>query len=273
MSQGKIIGVISIKGGVGKTTTVSNLGAVFFSEFGKKTLIVDANFSAPNLALHLGLIDPETTLHDVMKNKAEITDAIYEHEFGFHIIPSSLVNVKVNPFKLKEKLQKLRELYDVILIDSSPNLTGEILATMIASDELLVVTSPDYPTLSCTMNAIKVAKSKKIPISGLILNRTRGKNYELNLSDIEDATGTPVMAVLPDDVKVIEALASTTPAALHAPTREVSYEYKKLAAALLGVQFEDNRFMPKIKKMLNKEYGKHEINREVMRSERQANLE
>ncbi|MBD3259000.1 AAA family ATPase [Candidatus Woesearchaeota archaeon] len=268
MSDGKIIGVISIKGGVGKTTTVSNLGAVFYKEFGKKTLIIDTNFTAPNLALHLGLVDPETTIHDVLRNKADITDAIYEHEFGFHIIPASLLNVKVNPFKLKEKIQKLRNIYDIILLDSSPNLTGDILATMVASDELLVVTSPDYPTLSCSMNAIKVAKSKKAPITGLILNRTRGKHYELSLNDIEDATGVPVLAVLPDDHKVSEALANTIPAALHAPAREVSFEYRKLAAALLGQQFEDKRILPKFKKMLNKGCGKHDINREVIRSER-----
>jgi MinD-like ATPase involved in chromosome partitioning or flagellar assembly len=49
MSKGKIIGIISIKGGVGKTTAVSNLGAVLANEFGKKVLLVDANFTAPNL--------------------------------------------------------------------------------------------------------------------------------------------------------------------------------------------------------------------------------
>ncbi|MBW3018350.1 AAA family ATPase [Candidatus Woesearchaeota archaeon] len=272
MTGGKIIGVISIKGGVGKTTTVSNLGAVFHKVFGKKTLIVDANFTAPNLALHLGLVDPETTIHDVMQNKADISEAIYEHEFGFHIIPASLLNVKVNPFKLKEKIQKMRSTYDVILIDSSPNLTGEILATMLASDELLVVTAPDYPTLSCTMNAIKVAKSKKAPITGLILNRTRGKHYELSIHDIEDATGVPVLAVLPDDHKVSEALANTIPAALHSPMREVSYEYKKLAASLLGENFEDKRILPKITRLFKKNYGKHEINREVIRSERLGQL-
>jgi len=51
--MGKTIGIISIKGGVGKTTTVSALGAALANEFDKKVLLIDANFSAPNLALHL----------------------------------------------------------------------------------------------------------------------------------------------------------------------------------------------------------------------------
>ena len=60
----KVIGIISLKGGVGKTSSVANLGAAL-TEFGKKVLVVDANFSAPNLGLHLGLTNPEIKLHDV----------------------------------------------------------------------------------------------------------------------------------------------------------------------------------------------------------------
>lgn len=67
--MGKVIGVISIKGGVGKTTVVSNLGATLAYEFGKKVLVIDANFSAANLGLHLGIVDPEITIHDVLAGK------------------------------------------------------------------------------------------------------------------------------------------------------------------------------------------------------------
>ena len=44
-----------------------------------------------------------------------------------------------------------------MLIDSSPNLDEETLAAMLASDSILVVTTPDYPTLANTLKAIKVA--------------------------------------------------------------------------------------------------------------------
>ena len=75
--MGKIIGIISIKGGVGKTSVVIALGAAMANEFDKKVLLVDGNFSAPNLALHLGLINPEITLHHVLNNRANAENAIY----------------------------------------------------------------------------------------------------------------------------------------------------------------------------------------------------
>lgn len=261
----KVIGIIAIKGGVGKTSCSVNLGAALSYEFDKKVLIVDANFSAPNLALHFGLADPEITLYDVLSNKAKVGDAIYEYDKNLHIIPGSMLNERINPFKLREKLQKLKELYDVILIDSSPNLNNEILATMLASDELFVVTSPDFPTLSCTMHAVKIAKERKTPITGLILNKTRDKKFELTLDDIEKNTGIPVIAVLKDDAVIPESIAYTKPIVIHKPLHDISIEYKKLAASLIGEEYKDSRLFSRIFSLFNKKFQKADLNRDLLR--------
>ena len=257
----KTIGIIAIKGGVGKTTTTLNLGATIAKEFNKKVLLVDANFSAPNLGLHLGLTNPETTLHHVLLKRAHLPDAIHEYSENLHIIPGSLLSKKVNPYLLKEKLRGIKKNYDVILLDSSPALNEEILSTMIASDKLLVVTSPDHPTLSTTMRAIRLAKQKKTPITGLILNKVRNKKFELNLNDIEEASGVPILAVLPDDIKMLEALSNTKHIADHAPKRDIAYEYKKLAACVLGEDYKDQRIKTKLKKFFFNDLPKEEVNR------------
>ena len=113
----RTIGIISIKGGVGKTSCTANLGAALANEFGKKVLLVDSNFTAPNLGLHFGIVDPQKTLHDALLDKIGIKEAILEYKEGFHILPSSLADRKVNPFKLKQKLQELKAHYDFILLD------------------------------------------------------------------------------------------------------------------------------------------------------------
>ena len=265
----KTIGIISIKGGVGKTTVTSNLGAVLANEFGKKVLLVDANFSAPNLGLHFGLIKPEnSTIHDVVVGKAPIEKATYVHDAGFHFIPGSLVaSGKIDVYALKKKLKDFKKNYDIVLIDSSPTLNSEILATMIASDELLVVTSPDYPTLSCTIRAVKLAKQKNVPIAGLILNKHRGQSFELGIDDIEELAEVPVVASLNDDIRVLEALSLATPVSLHSPRNNVSVEYKKLAASLIGEKYEDPRFFSKLKSIFSGS-SKVEMNREEMFKDR-----
>ncbi len=266
----KSIGVISIKGGVGKTTVTTNLGAVLANEFNKKVLVVDANFSAPNLGLHLGVVKPEkATVHDVVLGKVKPQKATYVHDAGFHFIPGSLVAAgKVDVFALKKKLRDFKKNYDVVLFDSSPTLNSEILATMVASDELLVVTSPDYPTLSCTIRAIKLAKQKHVPITGLVLNKKRDKNFELSLADIEELAGVPVIAVMPDTDKVLEALANATPASLYDPNHDLSMEYKKLAACLVGEKFDEPRFFAKMKRLFSAAPPKQEINREILYKDR-----
>lgn len=265
--MGKVIGVISIKGGVGKTTTVVNLGAAFANVLGKKTLIVDANFTAPNLGLHIGLVTPDDTLHDVLNKSSEVADAIYESEYGFDILPGKLQGEQsIDYNNLKKHIDDIRDDYDVVLLDSSPNLNNEILATMIAADELLVVTTPDYPTLSTTLHAVKVAKDQDTPITGLVLNRVLNKKFELTIDDIEDASDTPVLSVLPFDVSIVEALSKTMPAIENSPKRDAVVEYSKLAAAIIGERYSDNRIFNKIRSLFSRTPSKTALNRELLYS-------
>lgn len=242
MANGHTIGVISLKGGVGKTTVVSNLAAALAHDYNRQVLLVDANFSTPHCGLHVGLINPEKTIHNVLRDEISPFQALYAHEAGFHIMPGSLSPKEVSPGKLAQKIAPLRSFYDVILLDSSPALNGEMLATMNASDVLLVVSSLDYPTLSATLHAIKIARQKKTPIIGLVINKARNKKFELSIADIEKTAGIPVIAVIPEDVKVLEALSATTPVSLYAPKRSPSIAYRRLAGLLVGEEFKDPRF-------------------------------
>ena len=259
----KTIGIIAIKGGVGKTSCTASIGAALANNFNKKVLLVDANFSAPNLGFHFGLFEPKITLQKVLLSKADIKNTIHEYSKNLHIIPSALEAEPVkNPKILKKKLSVLKKYYDIILLDASPSLNNEILSTMIASDELFVVTSPDYPTLSTTMRAVKIARQKKTPIRGLILNKVRNKKFELTLDEIEDAAaGVPVIGLLPDHDKMLEAVASTTPMAEHAPNTDPAIEFNKIAAHIIGEEYADKRIFARIRNMFNKDAKKVNKNR------------
>lgn len=261
--MGKTIGVVSLKGGVGKTTTVASLGAAL-KGFGKSVLLIDGNLSAPNLGLHLNIVDPEITLHDVLKRKANVQDAIYEYE-GMHVLPSAVFSKeKVNPLKLKDKIRHLKKKYDVILIDSSPALEEETLAVILASDELFVVTTPDHATLSTTIKAVKLAKQRGTEISGIIINKAYGKNFETSLEDIEEVLGVPVLAVIPHDRDFARALYHMEPYTQHKPNSDGSVEIKKLAAALTGTDYDPSRVRDLFRNLRNQVKPKRqEINRQI----------
>jgi septum site-determining protein MinD len=208
--MGKSIGVISLKGGVGKTSAVSAIGDAI-SGFGKKVLLIDANFSAPNLGLQLNIINPEKTIHHVLSRQINFKDAIHSLE-KFDVLPASLFErTSINVMKLREYVNRAKRDYDYVVIDSSPALNDETLSAIISSDELIVMSTPDYSTLGTTIKAIKIAKQRGTPISGIVLNKVYNKNFEISTDEIEEVAGVPIMAVIPYDVNVLRAQAKFIP--------------------------------------------------------------
>ncbi len=260
--MGKTIGILSLKGGVGKTSAVLSLGSAV-AEAGKKVLIVDGNFSAPNLGVHLNVISPEVTLHHVIGAGKDIRNAIQKmDDFNFDFLPASIFyRGRFNPLRLREKLRKLKRKYDIILIDSSPALNDETLAVMLASDNLFVVTTPDYPTLSTTLKSIKDARSRGIAIDGLILNKVYNKPFELSISEIEDTAEVPVMAVIPHDVNVIKSASNFVPAFVQNPRSRGSEEFRKLAGTVIGEKYRPAGLRRFLKFRINPKY--QDVNREL----------
>ncbi len=232
----RVIGILSLKGGVGKTFTVTALGDAL-SDFGKKVLLVDGNLSAPNLGIHFNILNPAATLHSVLKGEVNPKDAVHKLD-NFDIIPSSLFdNSVINPLKLRDKIKYLKRSYDFIILDSPPSINEESLAVLNASDELFVVITPDYQTLGTTLKTIKSIKQKGIPVDGLIINKVHKKDFEISSENIEDTAEIPVMAVIPHDINVLRAQSKFRVYTKYKPKSEGSDEFKRLAAALLGQKY------------------------------------
>lgn len=257
--MGKTIGIVSLKGGVGKTTIVTALAGAFF-RLGKSTLLVDGNLASPNLGLHLNVIDPEKTLHDVLNRSASLKEAIH-HGSGFDILPASIFNnLEVSPLKLKDHLKPLKNRYDMIIIDSSPALNDETLAVMLASDEIFVVTTPDHPTMSTSIKAAKLARQRGKPISGIILNKVHKKDFELSLEEVESTLDMPVFAVIPYDTNILRALSVMEPSTIYKPYSEGSTEIMKFAAVLAGEKYKQTRLRDFFRNLVP---TRQEVNREM----------
>jgi pilus assembly protein CpaE len=251
---------VSIKGGVGKTTLALEVASSLVNDFGKKVLLVDANFSAPNIGLYLDLTN-ETTLHDALSGTL-LHNAIYESH-GIDIVPASMYyREEIDIFKLKKILNKFKSRYDFIILDSSPNYE-ELKPVIAAADKVFIVTSPDNVTLTTSMKAARAAKEQGTPVEGLIVNKIRSPKHEYNLNEIEAISEMPVLARIRDHKKMAQALNTKTPITVLDTANTISKEIRRLSAAICGSPEQDGWFQKILP--LKDIFQKDRINRQMLR--------
>lgn len=259
--MGKVISLVSLKGGVGKTTLSASIASDLANHYSKKVLLVDGNYSAPNLGLHMDIISPGNTVHDVLSaNNLGIQGAVHQ-KYGVDVVPGNFMfEREYSPLKLRQKLAYARKKYDFIIIDSSPSLNEELISAMFASDSLFIVATPDYPSLSCCMKIARVARQRGRKVSGILMNRFLNTKYQVSLEEIQETLGIPVVAKVNEEKSVARSLYERKPMPLYNKRSQFSREVRKLCASLTGLK-EKRGFFGKFFGSVEKQ----EVNREVLR--------
>lgn len=231
----RIIGVVSGKGGVGKTTLVSNLGASLAKE-GHKVAIIDGNLTGANLGLHYGLISYPISVHDVMKKNAALSDAVYKHPSGVDIVPASLSFEDIldtPPQNIANEIKATFADKDFVLIDAATGLDRETLNTIDMCDEFILVTHPELPTISDALRTKSIIGKYEKKITGLVLNRVTKKD-ELKKDYIASFFKLPVLGVVPEDPSIRRSIEAKTPIVLQNPKHRISMEIQRIAGRLAG---------------------------------------
>ena len=233
--RGLILGIFSAKGGVGKTTTVANLGAALAQRLRGHVIIVETNMTSSNLGLQLGILEPPVVIQDVVFGKEKISDSIVTLDYGLHLIPGSVAFTEnLGSIDLRGVLEELRKKYDVIILDSAPGFGLEVFAGMKACDELLIVCQPQVPAIAGTLQTFRAADRLKIPVFGVVLDRVTGKRFEIPTLDIKRTLGWPTLIEIPEDDMVPESITRGMPVVLYAPNSPSAIEYRKLAQKLIS---------------------------------------
>jgi len=232
----KIITITSGKGGVGKTTTAINLGAAI-NYFGKEVIVVDANLTTPNVGLHLGAPIVPVSLNHVLLGKAKVSDAVYEHESGTKIIPSSLSVRELRRLdhsKLKDISKKLKKLADYIIFDSAAGLGEEAIASIESADEIIIVTNPEIPAVTDALKTSKLVEELGKQVKGVIVTRVKNTKSEMPIVNIRDMLELPILGVIPEDKNVPVSVVMKD-ALIHThPKSRASRAYRKIAAKIIG---------------------------------------
>ncbi len=240
----RIISVLSGKGGVGKTTTVVNLATALATKFGQKVSMIDCNVTCSHLGLQVGLYHPLNTLNDVLKGKAKIQQSLYSYLPDLTIVPASL-NLDdlegVNMKKLTSALSKSFDDHDFVFLDTAAGFGKEATSTILASKEILFVSTPDIPAITDIIKGKDlVEKLDKKPL-GIVLNRVRNKKFELDSREITALSGLPILGIIPEDIGVIESVALKSPVIMYKPSSQASIAYFKLASLLSGRTYQESK--------------------------------
>jgi len=240
MVNTRIIGILSGKGGVGKTTLTFNLGSAL-TDFEKNVLIIDGNLTTPNLGIHAGIPLYPTSLHDVLRGKVDIYDVMHVLPSGLKIVPASinLNDLKgVNPELLSSNLTDLVGKLDFILIDGAPGLGREALSVLKSSNEVIGITTLELPALTDLLKSIRIVKEQKKEYLGSVINMVRNKRYEPKKEHVETLLEDgSILEIIPHDENVRYALAKRMPVIHHKPNSKASLKIKSLAAKLIGKEF------------------------------------
>lgn len=249
----RIISIISGKGGVGKTTVGLNLGASLAKHFKKNVTLVDCNVTTSHVGLYLGMYYCPITLNKVLRGEYNINEAVNQHYSGMNVVPASLSLSDLDGVDVTELRNKLKGLFndnDIILLDGSPGLGREGVASLKASDEVLYVTNPYIPFVMDIVRCQEVAKEVGVKPLGVVVNMANNKKYEMTNKEIEELTKLPVIAKIPHDKNVHRSLTLKMPVVMFKPYTAASKELIKLSSKLIGETYEvEGRFARILRKL------------------------
>ena len=166
MSGTRVITVTSGKGGVGKTNISTNL-AYAFTQIGKKVYIFDADLGLANINVLLGL-NPEYDLQHVIQGDKELKDIILEGPGGMKIIPASSGVQHLAELSAEERGKLLSSLdslnldsgADILLVDTSAGISSNVTSFVLATEEVIIIVTPEPTSLTDAYAMIKVIISK-----------------------------------------------------------------------------------------------------------------
>ena len=251
--MGKIISIANQKGGVGKTTTSVNLSTLL-AKRGKKVLLIDADPQG-NATSGVGMDkNTELSVYDlIVSDEVESKDTIQKTEIkNLYICPSNinlagaeveLVSMMSREYRMKEKLDSIKDKFDYIIIDCPPSLGILTTNALCAANSVLIPVQCEYFALEGIMqliNTIMLAQKKVNPdldIEGVLLTMLTS-NTNLGLEVVESIKGffkeRVYDTIIPRLIRLAEAPSHGKPILEYEPRSRGTLAYLNLAKEVIA---------------------------------------
>lgn len=245
IKRSKIITVTSGKGGVGKSNFVVNLG-VLLQNKGYKVLIFDADLGMGNDDVLMGLY-PKNNIFDIIFTDLTLKDIIIEGTNGVSLIPAGNGLNKIQELTEEQRklfLDKLTQLdeFDYILMDTGAGVNKDILAFISASQELIIITTPEPTSLTDAYSLIKAADYFKLKDRAkVVVNKAFTKEEGIETFNKFDRAVSKFLKIkveylgcILDDRKLVHSVRQQKPFVLLYPNCDASKSLETIASKILG---------------------------------------
>ena len=238
----KIISVFSPKGGVGKSTMAFNLAVVFAQQGALKTVLVDGSIQYGDLRSLLKVPADAPSILDLPTDRiqeSDLSDVLWRDPSGVDILlapPRVEMAEMVTTRDIDKILSMLRRLYNVIVIDTSTQLTELVLSFLDASDVILEIITYESTTLHNARSIGDAFRAIGYPASKVqyLVNRSDSTGG-IDTSAIPQILGRePEYGVVSDGRLVVEANNQGVPFVLANPAAQISQDLTRVAATLVG---------------------------------------
>ena len=246
----RVITVTSGKGGVGKSNTSINL-AIQFRRQGKRVIILDADFGLANIEIMFGAV-PKHNLYDLIYQGKNIKEIITwgPMEVGFISGGSGISGMSnLGREQLSYIIQNLAQLdaiADIIIVDTGAGIADSVLEFLVASGEILLVTTPEPTSITDSYSLLKALyhhpkfNEEETKVK-LIANRVQKEEegeilfHKLN-TVVSRYLEVPVtfLGSVPQDALLSQAVMQQVPVSLQNPDASSSLAYERIAKRLLG---------------------------------------
>ena len=209
----RVIVITSGKGGVGKTTTTSNIGMALAS-LGHRTLLIDADVGLRNLDLLLGLENRIIyTGIDILNERCRLEQALLkdkrQENLTFFPLSGSQPTDPLTNLQVQRLIDLVEKDYDFILIDSPAGIDEGFRVAMNVANEAIVVVTPEVPSIRDADKVIGLLMSNNVRKVSLLINRFRPSmvmaDNMMSIEDVKNILGLPLIGVIPESEEIIIA--------------------------------------------------------------------
>jgi septum site-determining protein MinD len=243
--MGRAIVITSGKGGVGKTTTTSNLGAAL-AMLGKSVVLVDADIGLRNLDVVMGL-ENRIVYHvvDVIRGRCTAQKALIKDRRleNLWLLPASQTDDKdaVTPVEMTKLILELKAAHDYVVIDCPAGIEQGFRNAVAGADEAIVVATPEVSSIRDADRVVGLLAANDTP-TRLIVNRIAQHMVKrgdmLSQNDVIEILALELLGTVPLDEHVVATTNKGMPAVLEGKSLAAK-EFIRISRKLAGLDVED----------------------------------